>query len=156
MIEILLETAKVFSGFLTPLIGLLAAYIAWQQWNTRRDSLRLDLFDKRYTVYEGVKSFIEEVIREGHPTKEDIFDLKRKTHDVDFLFGEDIRNRVDEIVEKGARLKTLNEYLAVTPDNPEDKDREELIEEEEELLNWFTNEYTRTREKFAQYLKIDE
>lgn len=156
MIEILLETAKVFSGFLTPIIGLLAAYIAWQQWNTRRDSLRLDLFDKRYTVYEGVKGFIEEVIREGHPTKDDIFDLKRKTHDVDFLFGEDIRNRVDEIVEKGARLKTLNEYLAVTPDNPEDKDREALIEEEEELLNWFTNEYTRTREEFAKYLKIDE
>jgi hypothetical protein len=41
-----IEWLKISKGLLTPAIGLVAIYIAWQQWNTNRNKRKLDLFEK--------------------------------------------------------------------------------------------------------------
>ena len=45
---------------LSVVIGAVAVYIAWQQWKTARQKLRLDLFDRRYAFYESLKQMIDE------------------------------------------------------------------------------------------------
>src|SRR5271170_5541916 len=39
-------------------IGLAVAYIAWRQWQTARQKLRFDLFDRRYALYESLQQMI--------------------------------------------------------------------------------------------------
>jgi hypothetical protein len=36
----------------TLIIGLFAGYIAWRQWRTSQDRLVLDLFEKRFQVFQ--------------------------------------------------------------------------------------------------------
>lgn len=38
---------------ITYLIATIAVYIAWQQWKTSEDKLRLELYQKRFVVYEN-------------------------------------------------------------------------------------------------------
>jgi hypothetical protein len=47
-----------FQGWLTPAIAVLAVIIAWQQWRTAAQKLKMDLIEKRYRVYEAVKKVV--------------------------------------------------------------------------------------------------
>ena len=47
--------AQVFSAFLTPLIAIIVAYIAYRQHLTARAKLNLDLFEKRLAVYNQAR-----------------------------------------------------------------------------------------------------
>jgi len=44
----------IFAALLTPAIAILASYIAVRQWLTNKNKLKLDLFDKRYAVFEAI------------------------------------------------------------------------------------------------------
>jgi len=52
---------RVLGALLTPLIAIVAAYIAWQQWRIKRTELHLALYDRRLAVYKAVDSFYGEV-----------------------------------------------------------------------------------------------
>ena len=55
MCEIEWSTVASFSKeMLTPIIAVVATYIAWQQWNTNKQKLILDRYDRRLKVYEEV------------------------------------------------------------------------------------------------------
>jgi hypothetical protein len=47
------------SAWGTPIIALIAGgwggYIAWRQWHTAQNRLRLDLFDKRFAAYAAAR-----------------------------------------------------------------------------------------------------
>jgi hypothetical protein len=38
---------------------LVTGYIAWQQWQTAKSKFRLDLFDRRFPVFEAVMKWTE-------------------------------------------------------------------------------------------------
>src|SRR5271170_90498 len=42
---------QVLQGLMTPVIALIAVYIAWQQWRTNADKVKLDKFDRRFPIY---------------------------------------------------------------------------------------------------------
>lgn len=46
--------AKDWSWVSTVIIGLVAAAIAWQQYKVSRDKIKLDLYQKRFQVYQNV------------------------------------------------------------------------------------------------------
>lgn len=77
---------------ITTVIAFIAVYIAYQQWNTNRQRLKLDLFDKRFSIYQSAQTFLSDVIREGSVEQEglekyrlgilnSIFLLDKKTSD---------------------------------------------------------------------------
>jgi hypothetical protein len=39
------ELVDILAALLTPVIAILAVYIAWQQWDTNRNKLKLDLLN---------------------------------------------------------------------------------------------------------------
>jgi hypothetical protein len=48
--------------FTTTIVGCIAVYIARQQWRTNREKLRLDLYQKRFSVYESTLAYHQLVI----------------------------------------------------------------------------------------------
>lgn len=44
------------------LIALIAAWIAYQQWKTNRDKLRLDLYNKRFDIYSKTIIFYQALL----------------------------------------------------------------------------------------------
>ena len=45
-------------ALLTPVIAIVATYIAWQQWKTNQLKLHLDRYDRRSAVYEDVRQIL--------------------------------------------------------------------------------------------------
>ena len=53
------------SALLTPVIGVVAVYVAWQQWKTNDIKLKLDLYDRRLKIYLKVKEFFDKILPES-------------------------------------------------------------------------------------------
>jgi H+/Cl- antiporter ClcA len=92
-----LTVLEIFQGLLTPLIAALAAYIAWQQWQTNVYRLRLDRYDRRLRIYKDVMAFIALVSRDFEPTFEEVLSFARETVEADFLFGEEVTTFINEV-----------------------------------------------------------
>lgn len=56
--------------FVSLAVGCLGIYIAWRRWRTNTDKLILDLFDKRYNVYEATKDLLNSFARFDNVTPE--------------------------------------------------------------------------------------
>jgi hypothetical protein len=50
--------STVSSALLTPVVALLAMYIAYRQWRTAQNKLKLDLFERRVAIYEAAQSYV--------------------------------------------------------------------------------------------------
>ena len=99
--EQLIETLK---ALLTPLIAIVATYIAWQQWKTNRQKLNLERYDRRLRVYEEVKKILSIIMRDAKASTDDLLKFRTSVSEADFLFGQDIPEYIDEIYKHGLSL----------------------------------------------------
>ena len=60
--------------------------IAWQQWRVADNKLRLDLFDRRYKVYDATRKFLAVIFREASFTDSQLFEFYAGTSDAEFHF----------------------------------------------------------------------
>ena len=81
------KIAEVSKELLTPLIAIVAVYIASHQWETNRGKLRLDLFDRRYKVYEKISEFIGSILTTSKVQEGKELQFLIDTTATEFLFG---------------------------------------------------------------------
>jgi len=142
------------------IIAIFLAYIAYQNYRinsdnskVQKDNLRLALFERRYLIYEGIKEFITLVLREGKVDYDSIATLGVKTRDAEFLFGSEVKGYINNLRDKGFKLKSCDRKLSdrILPIGDE---RNKLAEEEEQLLIWFGNQHEEVMGIFRKYLKF--
>lgn len=86
MCEIDWATIASFSKeMLTPIIAVVATYIAYQQWKTNKQKLILDRYDRRLKVYEEVTQIIRLILRDSKASNEDLIKFRNAVTEVDFL-----------------------------------------------------------------------
>ncbi len=113
---------KILSGLLTPTIGLIVAHIAWQQHKTNQNRLKIELFDRRFKVYEGISEFLKCVGLTGYIEREGLANFYQTAMAVNFLFKDEVVTFINKMVhdfadqEKGAspQRKEDNIKLAST------------------------------------------
>lgn len=66
---------------LTPLIAIIATYIAYQQYRANRLKNRHDLYDRRLAVYNAVAEFLAHAMREGTADHAQLITLLQKTRE---------------------------------------------------------------------------
>jgi hypothetical protein len=79
----------------TAFIAFIVAVIAFLQWQTAREKVLLDLFDKRFAVYDEVRAVVGRHITAGIDQR-DIFDFARAASRAQFLFGPEVHTFLDE------------------------------------------------------------
>src|SRR2546423_6552748 len=151
MIDI--QLIQLLSALLTPVIAVVTTYIAVQQYRTNRLKFKLELFEKRYAIYQGVKNFILSAVREANLSNDDFFKLNEETQDAFFLFDERVDKYIDELRSKGARLRYLNERLS-DQRLPIGEERSKLAEEDAELNTWFGNQLLESKQVLKKYLRV--
>ena len=57
--------AQLLQFIATIVVTIFAAYIVYGQWRTAHERVVLDLFERRITVYESVRTVIAEIMRDG-------------------------------------------------------------------------------------------
>lgn len=135
------------------IVGVITAYIAWQQWRTSRQRLQFDLYDRRLRVYEAVQELIAKA---SGLQSEDLVEFRRATSEADFLFGElpnPVSSYLDELVKRAeSHAQEQREYRR----RAKEQDPECLVR----LVNlagqivWSDEQRTAARKEFSPYLSM--
>src|SRR5579863_7832062 len=99
----------------TAFIAAVVAVIAFLQWQTAREKVLLDLFDKRFDVYDELRSVLRQRSEGGFDTFS-LIDFERAATRAQFLFGPEVQTflheRVGDLVNESVdqyRVKRVNE-----------------------------------------------
>ena len=145
------EVAKgVPTALVTLVIGSLAAWITWRQYIAASTKIKLDLFDRRYELFEKAWTFMSEVAQRG-PGESPMSPFSNVIPQASFLFGREIEDYLQEATKKCAELWFINQKTRQSGNlmPPED------IQRYAELSQWFSNEASAgLKEKFSSYLSF--
>lgn len=148
--------AEFSKAMLTPMIAVVTAYIAWQQWKLNKQKLNLDLYDRRLKVYEEVRQILSIILRDAKASYEDLLKFYRATSEADFLFGPEISEYIEKIYPHGVQLQSWNsQYRDYTQQIPEEYDHKKVCDGMNSELMWLIHQFEPAKEKFRTYLTIE-
>jgi hypothetical protein len=120
----------------TPIIAVIASIIAgliaYRQWKTVQGKLKLDLFDRRFKVYDEARNLLNAIITTG--VKQDALDkFSGGIREAKWLLNDEIDNYFqNELWKKAIRLWALQQEI---------DQNQNIIQAQAELKNWFRQQY---------------
>jgi len=130
-------------GLLTLVLAGFGAYIAWRQWKTAAYRVKLDLFDRRYRIYEEVRKLLKIAYPSGRIELVNIEALQSQTVEAKFLFGDDVQTYLKEIYDHARNLEFLHF---------EEKTNEKWRSE----MTWAGAQLEESGERFKRYLNFNK
>jgi hypothetical protein len=142
----------IFQGLCLVLVTVAGVYIAWRQHKTARAKLQLDLYDKRYGVFQAVKRLLAEVGRTGTASLETMIDFDQGTADADFMFGDEVTTYIAIMRARGFKLHQYGNVVA----DMRHPNRARAIDAQANELLWFMQQYNEMRGVFRPFMTLDE
>ena len=142
---------KILSALLTLVLSVIATLIIIFQYLLQKNRWRLDLFDKRYDIYERVGNFLSQISQHREIADEQLFSFLRETKTCEFLFNKEINSFIDDLYKKALKLNSLEGELKFVSD---DNTRNKIIVEQTKIAKWFGNQFEESRKLFGKYLTI--
>ena len=141
-----------FLAVATLVVGLSVAFVALQQWLLARHKFRLDLFDKRYKVYEATAEFLAVIMARANFKDEDLRVFSIGTRDAIFLFRKRITDRIHQI-----RCRALDMRLFQTQFEhlPVGEERTKLVDKNHVELKWLLHQMEELANIFKPYLGFE-
>jgi hypothetical protein len=141
------------AALLTPVIAVAAAFIAWQQWRTNRNKLKLDLFDRRFAIYDAARTFIGQLLAGTHASDAQTFDFLSRTRDAEFILDKDIADYLfKQIYQRALTLTTLRSEMEGLPMGEE---RTNNVQRQREIREWFLQQHEALAQAFSKYLALE-
>jgi hypothetical protein len=142
-----------FQASFPPVVTGIAVYIAIRQWQTNRNKVQLDLFDRRFRVFEEVKKVLSSVTPDGRVKMDEFLKFRTGIPEAYFLFGPDIENYIDDIYLHGRKMNLADLQLR---EKPEGYDPKRLAVELDSHLGWLLDELPVAKVKFKKYLDLSK
>ena len=145
------------SALLVPLIAIIGAFIAYQQYRINQQRLRHETYEHRLAVYKAIQRYLSEVIRDGKTSYERALQFNAEASEAFFLFDSSVQERIDLIYKKSIRMEYLNKKMNTGNKGnpmPVGEERSKVVEEESELLKWHADELVAIRPFFAKKLGL--
>ncbi|UJB67790.1 hypothetical protein HRE53_14050 [Acaryochloris sp. 'Moss Beach'] len=150
-----MDYVELAAGLSTPVLAVIAAYIAWQQLQTNRLKVKLDLYERRLAIYTALIQFLSVILREAKASDDDALIFLQKTRESYFLFGVDISEYLNTVYRNWVQLRRQNVMLNDSQSSlPIGQERQKLVAEKQELLKWFEVQFETGREKFSPYMTL--
>jgi len=172
---------NILSGLLTPIIAIIAVYIAYQQFRSNRSQgelkikldtdknslehkrldleeyrLRLDLYNKRYRIFEEIKKVLFKINQDAQIELVELREFKASVNESKFLFDNDISEFLEDLKRNAieyTHLKNEIDKKYIPTGSPE---WQEKTKTESSLRSWFTYEYENVENKFDEYLNFKD
>jgi hypothetical protein len=138
-----------FFSIATLFLSVAVVMIAWQQWRVADNKLRLDLFDRRYKVYDSTRKFLAVILREATFTLSQLAEFDIGTSDAEFLFGADVVDYLGQVRKRALHLRTAQTLYEPLPVGDE---RSRHVQAAHDDLSWLTDQITAMTKIFAPYL----
>jgi hypothetical protein len=98
--------------FVAIAVGVIAATIAYWQWRTANDKLKMDLFEKRYNVYSAFLAASKAALANNPDRVKINIDFVELLWQADFLFDDKVGQFLKDANEEIARLIVFENNLA--------------------------------------------
>jgi len=138
-----------FFSIATLFLSVAVVVIAWQQWRVADNKLRLDLFDRRYKVYDAARKFLAVIIRDATFTDSQLFEFYGGTSDAEFLFSADVVQCLSQIRQRAIDMRTAQQLFEPLPVGHE---RSHHVQAAHEHRLWFGDQITAMTKVFTPYL----
>ena len=141
------------SALLTPAIGVGVVAIAFLQWQTNKNRLKVELFDRRYQIYRAVKDLIDSIMVEGGVkiSEKEANRFVLAVSESQFLFDKELATYIKSISKKAVKMAVLERHLKELPAGER---RTEVVSELDKVLGWSINQSGILAEKFSPFLKL--
>jgi hypothetical protein len=133
----------------TLMVGFAVAFIAWQQWQVARNKLRLDLFDRRYKVFDATRKFLAVIVRDATFLDSQLLEFYAGTSDAEFLFDADVVDYLAQVRKRAVDMRTHQKLYERMPVGDE---RSRHVQAEHEQLLWIGEQITAMTKTFTPYL----
>ncbi|MFZ4675715.1 MAG: hypothetical protein ACOYM4_08490 [Nodosilinea sp.] len=146
---------RLIPALITLIVGVFGSYIAFNQYRTNRDKLRLDLFEKRLEAYEKLQEYFSYLIREPRVKDEAMEILYEARYRSLFLFDEEIACHIDQVLEKAKEMREIHSKLFGQNSLPQGEERTRLVYRNRDLKEWHDKEREDSPRRYARYLKFN-
>ena len=140
------------TALLTPTVAVLGALIGYRQWRLAQNKLKLDLFDRRFKVYEAARDLLASIMTSGKAKDDEVFKFMVATREAKWLFDTEVANYLDkQIYHKAIDLQTLageGDGVGVG------EIRTKNVRAQSDLKKWFKAQYDVLDQKFSRYLQL--
>jgi len=147
----------IFSALLTPVIALIAAYVAWQQYKVNKLRLQHELYERRLRVYKAVQVFLSKILRDGDVKFEQCIQFYSDASEATFLFDDTIQKFIDDIYKKAIDMHTLYERMYPPDKSPglsTGEERSRVVRENSELFKQLIDKLSDSKKLFRKYMGI--
>lgn len=142
------------SALLVPTIAIVVAIIACMQYHVNYERHRFELFNKRFSIYRKLRSFLLNIVQpDNFITEKTLKKIYRVFDESEFLFGDDITQYINEIRNNTFSLNQKSLKLENT--NLNKKDIAQLEHDIDALKLDFDKQLIILQTKFSKYLKFE-
>lgn len=148
----------ILSAMLTPIIGILALIIAYQQFNINKQRLRHETYDRRLAVFKSVQKHLVSIVSDNKTTTQQCVEFYSDASEAAFLFDSTVLDGVEVIYKKSIDLASCEEKLFPADGSPGLQDvaeRAAVAKEKENLINWHQEQLKLSKEYFREKLGLD-
>lgn len=136
-----------------PVLAAVGATIAYRQWRTSQNKLKLDLFDRRMLVYQSVRETLGHIAAHGRISHEQQLKYLIGIQTSHWLFGEELHTYLHETLwHKIVDLDLYNKMSVRDDSNPEERTKH--IHLEAATLKWLVGQYTVLDRMCANYMTL--
>lgn len=147
----LADLASYVSAIGVLVIGLLAAWIAFRQFQTARYKLKLDLYDKRMVLYEVVRRTLGAATSRGKLSQEEEIEYLSGIQTAKWLFGPEVLTYLEETL--WHKIVDFGLHNTMSSGPPSDE-RTHHIQTRVETLKWLAAQFREFDELCSPYLQL--
>lgn len=143
---------QILSALLMPTIAVFGSLLAYKQWKTSQKKLKMDLFEKRYSIYKATNEFILSSMGCGQVDDKHLFKFRSATKEAKWILNSDIATYLDEqIWSEAIDLQTLKAELEGMPVGSE---RTENVQKQREVKDNLQSQIKILDKKFSPFLTL--
>jgi hypothetical protein len=142
------DVIDILSALLTPVIAVIAVYIAWQQYRLQHKSFNAQIYERRYVVFKAFMKFFSQIMRDGKATYELLGQFYAEAGEADFLFSDAVSNKREELYKRGIDMVANYERMYPSdgsPGLPVGPERSKVAREHSDNLKWFMDQIKETK-----------
>jgi hypothetical protein len=136
-----------------PVIAAVGAWVAVQQMVIARVKLQHDLYDRRYAVFDAVRTFLNEAVGSRVVSPETFRTFALGTADAEFLFDDALAGYLREMREHASKAQAI--YITMQQMEPGDQKAAASSAASEHTM-WLINQIDGLAAKFRPFLMLEK
>lgn len=146
------DWTAITTAIATPIVAGVGAWIAWNQVRASRNALKINLFDRRYAIFESASSTLLQMAASGGATPQVQREFLQGTIGARWLFSEEVGDLLDKkILKLMMDLDYAHTMVTHSIDRPA---RRNWIAMEQELKNGILPLHTKLNALCAPFLTL--